>query len=283
MFSLAHVLLPFSDTPPADAIRDSLARFRRGLRGEVPDDWLEFDDATDDIRRAHQAELSFAEQPGGGLRVSGDIDLWTLDTAHIRGEMRRLGLREWRVRFADHMALDAFFDRYIRGMERHGRSAAFGRWRNGLGRWDWWDLGGRFDGAIVGDTERLEGRGVARISSGPARGRTVLARVEDQFAAALGQDPPPPVEVHADRNIELVATLLEAARAGRGHAFPGAIVLPPGAVADPQRWMGTWPRPGPVETFAWLGLPADAHWGAVVTAAYARFESCWAAGIAYHH
>ena len=33
MFSLAYVILPFSDIPPADAIRASLSRCQRGLRG----------------------------------------------------------------------------------------------------------------------------------------------------------------------------------------------------------------------------------------------------------
>lgn len=283
MFSVAYVILPFSDTPPADAIRRSLARFQRGRRGDVPEGWLTFDDETEDVRKAYEANLTFTDKGTGGLQIEGDADLWHIDTGTIRDEMRQHGLRQWSVRFADTMSLDEFFDRFSERLERHPDTGAFGRWLNGLGRWDWWDLGGRFDGRIVGDRRHRAGRSVSEVSSGPSRGRTILANMENQLAKALGQEPPQLLDVHTDRNIELVATLLEDARAGREHAFPGSLVLPPGAVEDRWRWLHTWPGLGPEEAFAWLGLPPDANWSSVVTAAYARFEDHWAAGVAYHH
>jgi hypothetical protein len=44
VFSIAYVILPFSEPPPADAIRVSLARFQRGRRGDLPEGWLIFRD-----------------------------------------------------------------------------------------------------------------------------------------------------------------------------------------------------------------------------------------------
>jgi hypothetical protein len=284
MFSVAYVILPCADTPPADAIRGSLARFQRGRRGDLPDGWLSFHDETDELRLMHEAPHIFTEQDQGGLRIEGNFDSsWLIDIGNVRSEMRLRGLRQWRVRFADTMDLAEFYERFGCGVERHPETRGFGRWLNPLGRWDWWDLGGRFDGHIVGDRRAREGRSVAQISSGPTRGRTILANVEGHFAEVLGQQPIPLLDVRTDQNIELVTTLLQDARSGRENAYPGSLVLPPGAVEDSMRWVDEWPTLGPAEALGWLGLPPEAGWAAVVTAAYARFEDHWAAGVAYHH
>jgi len=284
MFSLAYVLLPFSGRPPADAIRESLAPFQRGTRGDLPDDWLTFDDETGALRTAHETCFTFTDQGTHGLRIQGDAEsVWYLDSGRLRDEMRRRGQACWTVRFADEMDLNSFHKRFCHGIEHDAPTGRFGMWRNPLGRWDWWDLGGRFDGAIVDDPARGQGRTVAHISSGMNPGRALLANLEDAVGEALGQAPFSSVDVLSNRNIEMVATLLADACAGRDNAYPGTIVLPPGAVEDRLRWLDTWPEPGPAEAFAWLGLPPEPAWPAVVSAAYARFEDHWAAGVAYHH
>ncbi len=286
MFSLAYVILPFSDTAPAEAIRASLARFQRGRRGEVPDEWIGFDDDTDGVRHAHEAELTFVDRGRSGPEMHGDFHAFCyIDSDRVGAEMRRRGMQRWRVRFADLMDLDTFFDRFgsvLHRLERHPVTGCYGRWLNLLGRWDWWDLGGRFDGCIVGDPRRRERRGIARISSGENPGRAILANLENLLGEALGQDPVVEIDVLSDLNVELVATLLADAQAGREHAYPGTLVLPPGVVEDSLRWLEVPPGPRPAATLAWLGLTEDAGWQAVVEAAYARFQEHWAAGVAYH-
>lgn len=283
MFQVAYVVLPFADTPPADAIRASLARFGRGRRGEVPDDWLAFRDETAALRCVHEARLTFTDYGKGGLQVEGaDQALWYVEVTKVHDEMRRRGLRRWSVRFADVMDLHAFSDSFSIVLERHPVTSGYGRWLNPLGRWDWWDLGGRFDGHIIGEPERGTGQGVAAVSSGESRGRSLLANLRDRFGAALGQAPAGEFDVLSNRNVELVATLLADAQAARENVYPGALVLPPGETENRLRWLGTWPEPGPAEAFASLGLPSKAGWPAVVEAAYARFEDHWAAGVAYH-
>ena len=196
MFSIAYVILPFSGTPPADAIRASLARFQRGGHGDLPENWLTFHDETEDLRQVHEAHHVFTAQDTGGLRIEGNVGAsWFIDTANVRSEMRLSGLRQWRVRFADTMDLDEFHQRFGRKLERHPATGAFGRWLNPLGRWDWWDLGGRFDGTIVGDRRAGEGRSVAQVSSGPSPGRAILANVENCLVEALGQQPIPSLDV----------------------------------------------------------------------------------------
>jgi hypothetical protein len=283
MFALAYVILPFADTPPAEAIRAALARFQRGGPGDVPQDWLAFDDETDDLRAAHETRFTFTDNGKNGLSITGGSEAsWYLDSQKLRDEMRHLGVQTWQVRFADAMDLATFLDRFGRQMARHPQSGAYGHWRNKLGRWDWWDLGGRFDGHIIGEPARGAGRGVAQVSSGPSRGRSILANIENQLGEALGQPPFAEIDLRSDRNIELAATLLADIRAGAAHACPGALVLPPGAAEDPLRWLDTWPRRGPAEAFVQLGLAPDAAWTEVVEAAYARFADHWVAGIAYH-
>ncbi len=281
MFSIVHVLLPFSDESPAEAIRASLAPFERGGRGDVPDEWLAFDDETEHVRALHAGHWVFTDLGGNGLRIEGG-DHWHLDLMAVRAEMTRRGLRRWAVRFCeDAPDLAAFADRFVERLERHPITGGYGRWLNPLGRWDWWDLGGRFDGRIVG--ERRRGATSSDVSSGPNRGRDVLANIGSALQRALGSEPRPELDVRADDNVEMVSRLLEDARCGREHAVPGAVLLPPGSIEDPLRWVGSWPEIGPLGTLEFLGVPLSAPWQEAVIAAYARFPDHWAAGVAYHH
>ena len=286
MFALAYVVLPFSDTLPAAAIQASLAPFQRGQRGDLPESWLSFNDETEALLEDYEAQLTITAQGNGGMQIEGG-PAWYISTKKVLDEMRRLGLRSWSVRFADTMDIDEFYDRFSQGLERHPNTGAFGRWLNPLGRWDWWDLGGRFDGRIIGAQRPRTARSVAKVSSGANPGRIILANIEDRLAEALGQEPFETLDVRTDQNIELVATLLEDARSDRENACPSSLVLPPGALEDRLRWLDTWPDLRPQEAFAWLNLSSpggwDGGWDAVVRAVYARFEDHWAAGVAYHH
>jgi len=286
VFSVVYVILPVAEMPPAEAIRASLAPFQRGTRRDLPDDWLAFQDETEDVSRLHEADLVVTEQSSGGVRIEGG-DGWHLDIDAVRAEMRLLGVRRWAVRFADlDPDVGRFFDRFVRGLERHPATsrgiARFGRWLNPLGRWDWWDLGGRFDGRMLGERRR-QGRTASAVSSGPTAGRAILGNLHEALDRALGAEPQPALEVRTDDNVELVSRLLEDAQAGLDHAFPGAVLLPPGSLGDRLRWIDSWPRVGPAEALAWLGLSEETPWNAVVAAAYGRFPDHWAACVAYHH
>ena len=285
MFGLARVILPFNGADPAEAIRRSLARFQRGGSGDVPDAWLAFVDEAEHLRAAHEARLTFTLVDKGGLQIEGhDGALLCLDARKITAEMRRLGLRRWRVRFADAMDLAVFHERFAAGIPRDPATGGYGRWLNPLGRWDWWDLGGRFDGWIIGEPGQSQGRPASRISSGDNAGRRLLAHVQDALGEALGQDAPAAFDVRSDRNIELAATLLADMRAGGdlGPVTDGAVVLPPESVEDACRWVDDWPDLGPAAALAGLGLGPDASLRAALEAAYARFEDHWVAGVAYH-
>lgn len=281
MFGIVHVLLPISDRSPAEAIRASLVPFQRGGRGDLPEEWLTFHDETEHTRALHGARWVFTEEGEGGLRVEGG-DSWYLDFRAIRAEMARCGLRRWAVRFCDvEPDLAAFVGRYVRELERHPVTGGHGRWLNPLGRWDRWDLGGRFDGRIAGERRR-HGRTAGKVSSGPSRGRDVLANVQGALERALGSETPAELDARADDNVEMVSRLLDDALAGRDHAFPSAVLLPPGSVEDRLRWLGSWPEVGPVGALAFLGVPVMASWPEAVAAAYERFADHWAAGVAYH-
>lgn len=279
MFSLAYVILPFGSASPAAAIAASLARFQRGRRGDIPEQWLRFHDETAHVEELYRSSLTFTK--GQGLRTEG-ADPWYFDIRAIMVEMDRRGLLRWDVRFADiEPTIATFVTKYLCMLERHPITGGFGQWLNPLGQWDWWDLGGRFDGVITG-AKGGSGRTRCEISSGPSRGRDVLAGVEDALGDALGQTPLPQIDVSTDANVEVVSRLREDLEQGDVR-LPGALVLPPGSVADEMRWIANWPEIGPLEALDWFDLTAEAHWRDIVRAALGRFDDHWAAGVAFHH
>jgi hypothetical protein len=283
MFSLAYAILPFADAAPAESIRASLAPFQRGQRGDVPDDWLTFHDQTEALRRAHETRFTLTTTPEYGLQITGyKAEHWFVDGEKLRHEMQRRGLESWHVRFADTMDLDTFFNLFCNHLERHPVTGGYGQWLNPLGRWDWWDLGGRFDGYIIGEPSGRGEYSASKISSGPSRGRLILSNIADRLEQALGQEPVPTIDVASDRNVELAATLLADIQSGREQSYPGALILPPGFVEEHLRWLDCWPELRPVEAFSQLGLSRDASWPDVVKASYALFQDHWVAGIAYH-
>jgi hypothetical protein len=274
VFGLAYVLLPFADIPPAEAIAASLARFQRGRRGDVPDDWLRFHDETAHIREMHEARYTFTRDQG--LRISGG-ESWYLDSCAVLAEMERRGKGEWTACFSQiEPDLGRFVERFLHPFERHPVTGGFGRWLNPLGKWDWWDLGGCFDGAITG-AARQGGRSRGAISSGPSSGRVALEAFAEALEEACGQLTPPQVEVLND-NIELVATLRDALATAEGPRIPNTIVLPPGSTQHENRWLSSWPDlavSGPSEE-------CGRNWRMKVQAAYEQYGDHWAAAVAYH-
>jgi vancomycin resistance protein VanW len=161
--------------------------------------------------------------------------------------------------------------------QRDLKAGRFGRWLNPLGRWDWWELGGRFDGLVTG--QKRSGSGSeSMISSGPDRGRDLIGGVVRAFGGE-----PTEFEAEIEANIDLVSSLLHAARRKEAHAFPTAVVLPVSACKSEFRWLDSlgW-RPIPEETKAILSLPDDATFEETATAAYEIHAETAVAGIAYH-
>ena len=275
MFGLAYVLLPFSDVAPAEAIAASLARFRRGRRGELPDEWLRFFDHSDEVRRLHETTLTLSADR---LVSIGGEDSWYLNMAAVREELARCGKEQWTVRLADvEPDIGRFAARFVRAMDRHPVTKGFGRWLNPLGEWDWWDLGGCYDGAITGMPKR-RGKPASAITSGDCLGRRAFETLAGALEEACGQAPEPTLHLHSDDNIELVSTLLETLDSDAAPRLPSTVVRPPGCVDDEQRWISSWPE------LACSGPGAEwaDDWRATVREAYDQHRDQWAAAIAYH-
>lgn len=273
MFALAYVLIPFSSTPPAEAIADSLARFQRGRRGDVPDDWLRFFDHTEEVRTLHETALTFTVDRG--LKVDGS-DSWYLDTLAVAAEMERRGRERWTVRLADvEPDIYRFADRFVRTMERHPVTGGLGRWLNPLGEWDWWDLGGCYDGVLTG-TPGPRGRHRSTISSGPCQGRAAFETLAEALETTFGQEPEPEIDVLNDDNVELVSTLLASSESDGGPRLPGTLVLPPGSAPDDGRWLSSW------HDLILEREEGARQWQDAVRAAYGRHSDHWAAAVAYH-
>lgn len=280
MFGLAYVILPFTDRSPADAITQSLARFQRGRRGDLPEEWLRFHDDTADLRTAYETTHTFSHDKG--LRRDGGSD-WLLSTVAIMAAMKERGREHWTVRFADiEPDFAAFVDQYCAfSCDRHPVTGGFGRWLNDLGQWDWWELGGCFNGAITGH-ERGNGIPRTAISSGYSEGRQAFEMLAGALADACGDELPEEIDIVSDDNIELVTTLSAALEQGLGHAIPGALVLPSGSVPDAERWFDRWPelywQTSPEANAAEKPTP----WNEIVRSTYRRFHDHWAAAVSYH-
>jgi hypothetical protein len=168
-------------------------------------------------------------------------------------------------------------NRFTNWKQRDPLADRHGEWLNPLGRWDWWELGGRFDGLVSGQPRSGAGMD-SMISSGKSRGRDILGNV----SRALGGKPSE-AEAEIVANVDLVSSLLEAARRNEERAFPNAVVLPIDATAPDFRWFDSlgW-RPIPARTKAFLSVAEDASFNEVATAAYERFADMAVAAIAYH-
>ena len=191
MYGLAYVIIPTEFASLQAALDESLAPFRRGGVDNFPRDSLAFDDATDNLRRLHVAEVSMSCGNGLSLRWEdpeppSDFDL---DFGALRDFVRSNGAA-WSGRLSDvEPDFHAFARRFSR-WKRDPETGGYGQWLNPLGRWDWWELGGRFDGVVSGE-KRAGAGSESMISSGPNRGRDLLggvARARRQSVRGRGGD-----------------------------------------------------------------------------------------------
>lgn len=279
MYAVAYVIIPTEFVSLQAILDESLAPFRRGGPSAFPRQKLAFDDVTEDLRRLHRLPIQLNTNGAGVGIVSADTGLTMyIDFDAIRALLESMGTSSWEGRLADiEPDLDAFARRFTKLKHRDPEAGRYGQWLNPLGRWDWWELGGRFDGAVSGHPRSGTGN-TCMISSAPSTGRDLLGGI----ARALGGKPSE-IDAEIEANIDLVSALLEAARRDEAHAFPTAVVLPLCGCANGFRWFDAlgW-RPIPIETKALLSVPDDASFRETTIAAYERFHSMAVAGVAYH-
>jgi hypothetical protein len=279
VYAVAYVIIPTEFASLQAILDETLAPFQRGGPSAFPRHKLTFDDMTEDLRRLHRLPIRLNSNGQGVGIVSTDTALAVhIDFDAIRPLLESMGISSWEGRLADiELDLDAFARRFTKLKHRDPEAGGYGQWLNPLGRWDWWELGGRFDGAVSGHPRSGTGN-TCMISSAPSKGRDLIGGI----ARALGGKPSE-IEAEIEANIDLVSALLEAARRDEAHAFPTAVVLPTFACADGFRWFDAlgW-RPISIETKALLSVPDDASFRETTIAAYERFHSMAVAGLAYH-
>jgi hypothetical protein len=271
MFGLAYVFIPRAFSSLQSELDRALAAFKRGGEDDFSREKLAFDDVTERLRRLHQARIRC--NPDGSVTwLQRDVSDH-LSLLRLKEHLRACQLDRFEGTLAEiEPDFDAFIQRFADYAERDPATGRYGRWLNPLGQWDWWDLGGRFNGAITG--ERRPAGPTQMISSGPSTGRMVM----ENLAGALGA-PHNDETAEIEMNVELVETL----RAEGARRLPTAVVLPVGSCVDKDRWFDhvEWHDISP-GTRTFLGVAADADFKALVRAAYERFSDYAAAGVAYH-
>jgi hypothetical protein len=274
MYGLAYVILPRTFSSLQAELDRTLAPFKRGGEKDFPREKLEFEDATERIERLHRARFRF--NAGGSMTwLDGDAEAsFDLRAAKLVEYLAACRLDHFEGSFAE---IEPDFQAFVRGFtihqDRDPATGRYGRWLNPIGMWDWWDLGGRFNGFITG--ERRPAAADSTISSGPSPGRLILDNLAEALGAATDTE-----AAAIEANVELIETLKS--RPG-DHALPTAIVLPPGCCTDADRWFDRieWHEISP-GTRAALGTPANADFHELARAAYDRFSAHAAAGVAYH-
>ena len=278
MYGLAYVLVPSRFVSLQSELDQTLARFRRGGDDAFPRTQLAFDDPTEALARLHRTKFRYNSDHSVRWLDSDDAALsFDLRLLKLSEHMAACRLSEFEGTFAElEPDFDAFVRRFTDFNQRDPDTSRYGRWLNPVGHWDWWELGGRFNGAITCDRRPAGAEQI--ISSGPNRGRAILGNV---VAALGGRAADEKAEIEA--NVELVASLKLAADRNDNHSLPTAVVLPMGCCTDEDRWFDRveWHevRPG---TRAFLDVPAEADFPRLVRAAYDQFSELAAAGVAYH-
>ena len=194
-------------------------------------------------------------------RVSEHLNACRLD--HFEGTLAEL-----------EPSFDTFVCRFTRCEARDAATSRYGRWLNPIGYWDWWELGGRFNGVITGD--RRPAASDHTISSGASSGRALMETIGTLLGA-----PDPDERTQVEANVELAETLKELGKRRRGQRLPTAVVLPVGYCADEDRWFDCveWHdiKPG---TRAALGVSLEAEFRTLVRAAYDKLPGLVVAGVA---
>jgi hypothetical protein len=277
MYGLAYVLVPSRFASLQSELDRTLAPFRRGGDDAFPRAKLAFDDATDTLARLHCSKFRYNSDGSLSWLDSNAALSFDLRLSRLSEHMAACRLDKFEGTFAEiEPDFDAFVRRFTDFARRDPATSRYGRWLNPIGYWDWWELGGRFNGAITGD-RRPAGADQA-ICSGPNSGRAILGNVANALGGRAARE-----EAEIEANVELVESLKLAADRNDDHSLPTALVLPMSCCADEDRWIDRvgWHdiRPG---TWACLGVPADADFRRLVRAAYERFSELAAAGVAYH-
>ena len=119
-------------------------------------------------------------------------------------------------------SLDEFADDWFGYKPRDGR---YMRYTNPNAKWDFWTIGGRWDGRIVGlNRPELSANAPAPLSS--CTGGSAGAGFERRVLSVLGVTPSEGMPPQLLNNIELVETVLDRLLQGDRNALPFALVTP---------------------------------------------------------
>lgn len=276
MYGLVYVFVPSTFTSLQAELDRTLAPFMRGGDEEFSRDKLAFRDATDALMRLHRTRFRY--NPGGSLTWLEPADAsYDLCLKSLTEHMGACALDRFEGTFTEiEPKFDAFVCRLTRFRAPDATTGRYGDWLNPIGYWDWWELGGRYNGVITGERRPVGAEQV--ISSGPSRGRAVLGNIATALGASAEEE-----RAEIEANVELVETLKAAAQLNEMWARPSAVVLPLGSCADEVRWFDNieWHDIGP-RTRQFLGVQCGADYHCLVRAAYDRFADHVAAGVAFH-
>lgn len=112
-----------------EELASRLAPFQENNMGDCPEEFLEFNDVTDEYRAEAQ-------------KVVTEEDTWMLE--NHKGCLGKTYQEVYGGTF------ESFMSEYA-GYEPNGPNGEYGYWENPNKKWDWWEVGGRWSGAVLGN------------------------------------------------------------------------------------------------------------------------------------
>lgn len=207
MYGLAYVLIPPTFASLQAELDKSFAPFMRGGDDAFPRSALAFDDVTDDLVRLHRTALTYESGRVTWRNTAVDCSFFVRSES-LSEHLDACGLDHFEGTLAEiEPDFETFVSRFTRFETRDATTSRYGRWLNPIGYWDWWELGGRFNGVVTGEPSPATSEHA--ISSGPSSGRQLMATIGNMLGA-----PEPDERTQIEANVELVQTLKQRAKKG---------------------------------------------------------------------
>lgn len=145
---------------PGEDLEALLAPYQENNMGDCPEKYLAFEDMTEELREEFAEKmLDVFVDPAGKphLKYSHQFQHNPPGRLGISSETRYLCPEGWtskEIPVAEMYTFERFVEEY-HGYNRKDEGVdAWGLWKNPNAKWDWWTVGGRWDGWLGGENER---------------------------------------------------------------------------------------------------------------------------------
>jgi hypothetical protein len=133
------------------ALEQMLAPYQENNMGDCPEEYLEFEDIEDEYREKYQTETTERVRMSDGKLLSPYDDQFKRkkdDFINNEYDVPEF-LERRKVPFTElYGTFEEFMSDYVGDEHPDPKTGRYGYWRNPNTKWDWWQLGGRWNGRL---------------------------------------------------------------------------------------------------------------------------------------